>query len=730
MRKKTFFKLSITLLASFAALISGCSSDNDHDSVTTGSTISAITTTSPDGNIQAKIGSVSLTNTPVVTFALSDENGNPLNPVDMLKASSSNRLRFYIARLDDKGRYVNYIKNVSGSAPSYDGNEKAADIPTRITEVSPGVYTYTFINDIKDSTKTFKHFSSASMLGKKATTFDTTKTHTVVAQILRKGTKNGKAFDQVANPYINFRPDGAAVTATREIAPISGCNKCHGVLAIHGGSRIEVALCIVCHTAGVTDDGTKDSASIDMKEMVHNIHMGKAMPSKSYFQTDTFKNFSTVTYPVFSRDSVINTKPVDCSKCHVKGTDTAGRSYGLDVDKYKVASAENCNTCHNTTAYKGESTLTVNGITGVTASAHSGGVVSSCGCHAASGKEYDNSVPGSHTVWEKATTNPGITAKVLGATNAKSGSAPVVTLQVTDGKGNALTWDTTKNEIVVYYMLKAVGGADFLNSTGGSASSVTGSSTNMTSLGNGKYALDFKTTTLPSSVTDASGNVTSVGTVAFAVRARRNDTTITHKGVDSKPYSDAIITPQSMVYYDLATGNPSSDVVRRQVVDDEKCKACHNTFVVHGSARSNAFSCILCHNPNKNEADFKYMIHKYHSGKDAQGTYRWDITKIGYPNNRIRCIACHIEETPVPVPTQGTRISYPSDTTRTDAIALAQKYGATDAGTSGWIPYYVSACISCHDSATGINHTYSMQAENCSGCHSDSNRKLVHQSPN
>lgn len=726
---------SVFLLTCMA--ITGCSSDSNFYFFPSSNSTTPITTASPSGNIQAKIGSVTINSPPVVTFALSDENGKPLNPKDMIAANSSNRFRFYIARLDDKGRYVNYIKNAAGTAPSYDGNDNASAIPGRIAEVSPGVYTYTFTNDIKDSTKTFQHFSSASMLGKKATTFDATKTHTVVAQILRKGTKNGKAFDQVVNPYINFRPDGGTVTTTREIAPISGCNNCHGVLAIHGGSRIEMALCIVCHTAGVTEDGTSATASVDMKEMVHNIHMGKAMPDKAYFKTSTFSAFSTMTYPVFSRDSVINSKPVDCSKCHTAGKDTAGLPYGKDVAKYLVASAENCNSCHNTTAYQGETTLTVNGVSGVAATAHTGGTVSSCGCHAATGAEYDNSVPGSHTVWEKAKANPGINAKVIGATNAIAGSAPVVTVQLTDNAGKAITWNDTTIKLAIYYPVKAFGGADFLNATGGSAGSVSATSANTTSLGNGKYAVDFKTTNLPSTVTDNSGNVTTVGTVAFVARALRTDTTITHRGVTSTPSSDAAITPQTIVYYDLVTGNASADVVRRQVVDDEKCKACHNTLPLHSTSRSNAFSCTICHNPNKNEADFKYMIHKYHSGKDAEGTYRWDISKIGYPNNRIRCIACHIDPNPVPTATQGTRIDKVSTTsTRTDARYLATIFGAATTAVSGattgtgWIPYQISACISCHDSSTAISHAYTNRTVDCTGCHSDSSRQLVHQPSN
>lgn len=799
MLKKRIFS-SVCLAALLA--VCGCSSDNNDNSGSGGSAGSgAITTPSATGNIQAQIGSVSINSPPVVTFSLSDENGKPLNPVDMLKANSSNRLRFYIARLDDKGRYLNYIKNASGSAPSYDGNEKAADIPTRIAEVSPGVYSYTFATDIKDSTKTFQHFSSASMLGKKATTFDAAKTHTVVAQILRKGTKNGKAFDQVANPYMNFRPDGGAVTATREITPISGCNKCHGVLALHGGSRVDVALCIVCHTAGVTTDGTKNTASIDMKEMVHNIHMGKAMPDKAYFKTSAFKAFSTVTYPVFSRDSVINTKPVDCAKCHAAGTDAAGKSYGKDVAKYLVASAENCNSCHNTTAYQGETTLTVSGVAGVTAKAHSGGTVSSCGCHAASGSAYDNSVPGSHTVWEKASTNPGIVAKALYATNVAPGKYPRVYFQVTDAKGKAIDIDAGtvtpnvtnanstllfKNAISIHMAIKPKNIPDFLNAkisgeeatnrfpvVGGGGSTATVNISQMKYLGRvttvdagkGIHFVNYSNaatvgttitapatvptvTEVPQSLPKLTGDYLNGATIALALQATRSDTSITHRGVTTvigtsattksplNPATEAVFNPS--LYIDLATGGPvADDQLRRKVIDPAKCANCHNILTAHGG-RPNGDSCVLCHNPNRNDENFAFLIHKYHTGElQAPNKFRRyaESKGIAYPNNTIRCGACHINDNPQPVS------SYPAYTT----------FNSFDANNR--IPSNSAYCISCHDTAAsptaplahvkgqvsgfsfvaptlGSPASWGGTVEMCTGCHSDSSRKLVHQPGN
>ena len=471
LKRRMLYSVACMLLLG-SSLLSGCSSSSSGGSaLPAGATdMSAITTSNPDGNIQATIGGVTINSPPVVTFALADENGQPINPIAMLKENSSNRLRFYLARLNDNGQYVNYITNAAGTAPSYDSNASAATIADRIAEVKPGVYTYTFATDVKDLTQTHN------------VAFDATKTHTVVIQILRKATKNGKAFDQVSNPYLNFRPDGQTVTATREIVSISACNQCHGKLALHGGSRIEIALCIVCHTVGYTTDGTANTASIDMKNMIHKIHMGAKLPTKAFFKTSAFRGFSTATFPTFSGDSLITQTPVDCVKCHKLGTDTFGRTYGKDIAKYKVASIENCQTCHATTAFAGETTLTVDGVAGVTAVAHTAGSkdnTTCVSCHAAAGAEYGASVTGAHTVWENSvTTNPGLVSKVLSVSGAGPGLFPVVTFQVTDAAGKPVTIDpgtvianTTAgtnslvfaNDVTIHMAIKPKNVPDFLN---------------------------------------------------------------------------------------------------------------------------------------------------------------------------------------------------------------------------------------------------------------------------
>ena len=86
-------------------------------------------------------------------------------------------------------------------------------------------------------------------------------------------------FQQVQNVYLNFRPDGQAITQTREIVATSNCNECHGHVGQktghpHEGGRRDVALCVLCHNPGLTINGV----SFALKSLIHKIHMGKRLP--------------------------------------------------------------------------------------------------------------------------------------------------------------------------------------------------------------------------------------------------------------------------------------------------------------------------------------------------------------------------------------------------------------------------------------------------------------------
>ncbi len=61
----------------------------------------------------------------------------------------------------------------------------------------------------------------------------------------------------VANELEHFVPSGASEPMPRDIVTTETCNgRCHDPLAVHGGARTEVGLCVLCHnpTQGIDPD--------------------------------------------------------------------------------------------------------------------------------------------------------------------------------------------------------------------------------------------------------------------------------------------------------------------------------------------------------------------------------------------------------------------------------------------------------------------------------------------
>jgi len=735
-------------------LIVGCSSSGGSAPQTGAVPMNAITTPSPDGNVQAVIGGVTVNSPPVVTFALSDENGSPLDPQDLLKVST-NRIRFYIARLDASGNYTNYILDASG-LPTYDGS--GSNTKGTFATVSPGVYTYTFGANIRSNAL-----------------FDAAQTHTAAIQILRNTTKNGKAFQQISNPYFNFRPDGATVTATREVVSISACNECHGKLGVHGGSRIEIALCILCHNANAAL--LSSGASIDMKAMIHKIHMGGNLPSKAYFMNATFKNFSTVGYPLFSTDAVVTGTPVECVKCHKAGTNTAGKPYDANVDNWKTKPAiAACATCHNTTSFTitGSGTATVDGVANVAVTGHSGGIQADgtcAGCHPSSGASYDISVPGAHTVFEDANAAKTPVLKILSASNVAFSTntvnaMPTVTFQITDSAGNPIAPDTAaaapfKNSIQLKWAIKPGATADFANTTTGSPTLTapytygfgsSGTAVSLTISGNansaaakgklgtidanrGIYFVNLSsaaaTFATPAKyvLPQKAGDYANGATIAFALQGARSDQSATHYGTATARALGGKAIP---AYFDLDTGAPAlaASQARRQTTVTDSCNGCHKNLVAfHGGSRPNVEFCVMCHTPNNGfgtvAGDFKVFIHKIHRGVNlADQTYSFaGISGILYPNDLRRCTACHNAANPSVTITSATIVGSP-------AIQNLQPWNAV--------------CTACHDTTSGtiagasggaVGHANANPGvlpsgdQVCIQCHSDSLRALGHQLP-
>ena len=212
------------------------------------------------------------------------------------------------------------------------------------------------------------------------------------------------------------------MTVTRQVATTADCNQCHDPLIGHGGSRLQVQLCIMCHTPQTINADT--GLTMDMKVLIHKIHMGSSLPSVKagtpyrIWHRGAWSDFSAVVFPQDVRN---------CTTCH--GSDA---SQGTNYKTNPCAAA--CTSCHDD----------VNLSTGVN---HPGGPQlddkQCAGCHPQTQyTDFDASIPGAHLIPANSTALPGIVTKILSVTGATPGNAATVKFSVTNKAGNPV--DITK----------------------------------------------------------------------------------------------------------------------------------------------------------------------------------------------------------------------------------------------------------------------------------------------
>jgi OmcA/MtrC family decaheme c-type cytochrome len=639
MKRHSAFLLAAALAA--ATLLAGCLGTDRPIGATAPDSSPAAT-----GNIDASITSVSIPadGKPVVTFTLRDETGAPLDPAALL-ASSGGRFRVFIARIKADGSYENYLKS-SGGLPSYDVSTPSA---SQFASLGGGRFTYTFRTAIDNASLTLGGITPA---GNEALT------HTVAIQATRNvTTPTGKTFQQAANPYFHFRPDGGAVVTTREIVSVSSCNECHGKLGLHGGGRREIALCILCHYAGVTDNGAGGSGnSISLMNLVHKIHYGVKLPSNAAGGKFVIAGnaYDNVRFPLNSADSWVANTPIRCVKCHRLGTDATGRPFGRDAGRYKSnPTPAKCTSCHDTMIFDNAVTsVTVKGgAAGATpivvpdtnanvvkhysyaqrsidvTGAQADNTAVCTGCHAQAqyaGTEYNyGDIQSAHTLVEESSYNffrddAVAHFRILGVDNVDATNrAPRVRFRVVYDNGDVVPMSGTSNVTSLSLKLGYIkpGGIDFSNDlmfdrpgvmtkpgsamslqVGGTVSGNPYVPVNLLEAGpdNSYYAYFGKIGAfLPPSASAGTGIVALEGRVGI-LRAISTPRKTLNNGI-VRFSSDA-----AQWYFDLATGAAVTDParIRRRVVDTAKCRNCHYLLRGHGGSRVNVEECVVCHNPN------------------------------------------------------------------------------------------------------------------------------------
>ncbi|MCS6947232.1 MAG: OmcA/MtrC family decaheme c-type cytochrome, partial [Steroidobacteraceae bacterium] len=183
---------------------------------------------------------------------------------------------------------------------------------------------------------------------------------------------------------------------------------------------------------------------------------------------------------------------------------------------------------------------------------------------------------------------------------------------------------------------------------------------------------------------------------AYAPDGAVYDANLTHRvGLELRSTAATALAAANNAVFTFvpASGSTSSFPVRREIVDNDTCYACHDRLEFHGGPRSDVQYCVTCHNPGtrdgqapNNSLDMTVMTHKIHMGNRLANGYRitgfqnvvYEFGTVRFTQDPRQCGACHQEGDP--------------DTP--DAVNWRTQP-------------YARACGACHDDvdfATGANH--------------------------
>ncbi len=680
MKKSAIFNLLLTILSGFSLSLTGCNESG-------GGGESPPVVTSGTALIVDIMGAeIPPDRRPVVTFRLTDDMGNPLSAEGV-------RIRLLIAFIaNGESQYTDYITNDEGQPAAENSTDGT------LQPLGDGVFKYTFNivlpeNYEKDVTHTIGIYADRSVM--------------VAVNVF-------KTF--VANSTFDFVPSGGPVTVVRDVVRTDACNSCHDPLALHGGFRRAVPLCVLCHTPQNIDPETGNT--LDFKVLIHKIHRGAELPSVadgppgSKYSIIGF-NQTEIVYAEKLPDGTVEGVefPQDirnCTKCH---TSQATQSDDYKNDPSRAA----CGSCHDDVDF-------------TTGENHGGGVQindGNCsGCHIPdSGTQFDRSVTGAHTVPLRANTLPGVNFAIAdvrseetGSTTVAPGEHAVVTYSIKTNSGEVIdpkdmdsislviAGPTTDYNIQDYHgNVPPIPGEDNVlrerpaqDSTGPDAS--------------GNFTYTFKGMIPPN----------GTGTYAVGIEGRITRTVGGNNLILQEEVEEA---GQNVVFYFPVTDSVA--MPRRIVVDntteDRFCNACHGTFSkdfsIHGNLRNNTEYCVLCHNPSNDDIDtrpadaamptasinFRVMIHKIHTGEDLTvkpyiiygfGGNPQNFSHLLYPGNRANCEECHLPKTNLLDPGQGILGPDILDT-------IVRDFTKTDDMLVDWENFtttpVISTCTSCHD---------------------------------
>ena len=698
------YQPSFIALVLLALVLAGCGGGGGSPSAPAGGTAGPGLSQATGLNIT--ITSASVSNTPVVNFTVTDQNGTPMPGL------VATDLRFNIAKLipganGEPSVWQNYINRARNGALEGTQERSATGFTFgTLTNHGDGSYTYTFATDITSPTANPCPAPCTTAEGNPIDiSFQPTLTHRVAIQ------QANSAYPPATGTF-DFVPAGGGVTG-HAIVVTATCNECHHQLRAHG-TRIDTKLCVTCHNPGSWVAGSPNT-TVDFRVMIHRIHYnngGAALPSVMAGAPYQIGNadFSDVTFTQDVRN---------CTRCHSATLSAQG-------DNWKnQPSMQACGSCHDN-VYFGAAPDPAKPYQTVP---HSGGIMTdntTCAlCHGPS-RVADVVVAHNFPARLKAAADK-FKLNIISATPTTPGSAPVITFSVTDPTNGDAPYDIKSHPAF----------------TAGAASTLTvklgWKATGIADIGNDGNGQNFGqpiSITLLNNAAVVPGGAPGTYTVTSPIAIPLAQTGTLRVMMDGHPAGDVTTAGTfsdrlavKSVFRDFAiTGTVSP---RRTVVDIAKCNVCHDVLSLHGNNRTNEPGvCVVCHNPNATDKgrrtgggpfadgkaeeaiDFKTMIHAIHAGQASNGGFRQkgivvygfggsanDYSHVVFPGHLNNCTACHTStsyqlsglwDAPVANGILGTTINTAAS--------------APDAADNLRITPISAVCSSCHDSAVAITH--------------------------
>jgi OmcA/MtrC family decaheme c-type cytochrome len=597
--------------------------------------------------LNANITSVTLDedNRPIVEWQLTDGNGVAI--VDL----TAEDVRFTIAKLQASplgnltGTWQSYINRIREPDPdegpgtadrlqaTYERNADGSEF----TNNGDGTYRYHFALSLSDlgATEGGEEVLAQAEVEGLNLDYEPNRPHRLAMQF---GNSEGWA-----NPVYDWVPATGTTTGSpsMDIAATANCNRCHDPLMIHGSGRREVKYCVTCHNPGSTDPSSTNT--VDMKVMIHKIHMGSNLPSVEdggeYIVGG--HDYSTLNYPQDIRN---------CVNCHAGTLTGAGREDELTLtnegDNWtQYPTRATCGSCHDD----------------VNLADHQDGQPddSKCAsCHDADSIQNSHLIPAQEA-------RAAFKAELLSVTNTGAGDTPEAEFRITNpltGEDydilNNPVWQNSSSRLRVRFAWNTADYTNTGNQEDDANSVAADAKEDAIPNGDGSYRISA-----PVPIPDQSvrPGIAASGSGVVVIEGRA----VVESGVEDETRA-SLTNVHEFFSIDEPDGDP---VERRQAVTIENCQACHVTISHHGGSRAdNIDSCVTCHNPRNTDredregleeppvdglaeqsVDFKVLIHGIHAAGIREVPLQvedtvFDEEEVRYPGNLANCVTCHTEE--------------------------------------------------------------------------------------